>query len=137
MLEPMVLIETSWNVKMVSISTFFTFTRINRNIVECKGKRKYVQLRFPDVLIETSWNVKTGIYPLSLAVWWVLIETSWNVKWRTLHFRTSPNPRINRNIVECKDKKSHINYAGFICINRNIVECKDPEQLTILSSFPY
>ena len=34
-----------------------------------KGKRKYVQLRFPDVLIETSWNVKTGIYPLSLAVW--------------------------------------------------------------------
>ena len=42
---------------------------INRNIVECKGKRKYVQLRFPDVLIETSWNVKTGIYPLSLAVW--------------------------------------------------------------------
>ena len=71
MLEPMVLIETSWNVKMVSISTFFTFTR------------------------------------------------------------------INRNIVECKDKKSHINYAGFICINRNIVECKDPEQLTILSSFPY
>ena len=44
-------------------------TSINRNIVECKGKRKYVQLRFPDVLIETSWNVKTGIYPLSLAVW--------------------------------------------------------------------
>ena len=57
-----VLIETSWNVKMVSISTFFTFTRINRNIVECKGKRKYVQLRFPDVLIETSWNVKRYSY---------------------------------------------------------------------------
>ena len=64
-----VLIETSWNVKACSPSNNLTAISINRNIVECKGKRKYVQLRFPDVLIETSWNVKTGIYPLSLAVW--------------------------------------------------------------------
>ena len=66
----MVLIETSWNVKDGKGSDYWIGDIcINRNIVECKGKRKYVQLRFPDVLIETSWNVKTGIYPLSLAVW--------------------------------------------------------------------
>ena len=88
----MVLIETSWNVKDGKGSDYWIgdicinrniveckveesykartlASCINRNIVECKGKRKYVQLRFPDVLIETSWNVKTGIYPLSLAVW--------------------------------------------------------------------
>ena len=67
----------------------------------------------------------------------VLIETSWNVKDDIPTLQSHLRNRINRNIVECKDKKSHINYAGFICINRNIVECKDPEQLTILSSFPY
>ena len=54
--------------------------RINRNIVECKGKRKYVQLRFPDVLIETSWNVKIK-NPISIMPGlFALIETLWNVK---------------------------------------------------------
>ena len=89
------------------------------------------------VLIETSWNVKDGkgsdywIGDICINRNIVECKVEESYKARTLA------SCINRNIVECKDKKSHINYAGFICINRNIVECKDPEQLTILSSFPY
>ena len=123
MLEPMVLIETSWNVKMVSISTFFTFTRINRNIVECKGKRKYVQLRFPDVLIETSWNVKRKYFPAIPYTAVVLIETSWNVK-------SSPRALLIRFffvLIETSwNVKLLITYGILFLkgINRNIVECK-------------
>ena len=33
-----VLIETSWNVKLVMIAFLHSLLSINRNIVECKGK---------------------------------------------------------------------------------------------------
>ena len=32
--------------------------RINRNIVECKGKETRIQKQLKKVLIETLWNVK-------------------------------------------------------------------------------
>ena len=76
--------------------------RINRNIVECKGKRKYVQLRFPDVLIETSWNVKE--------------QSVENVSRIEIG--------INRNIVECKVLERAQELKQETSINRNIVECK-------------
>ena len=54
--------------------------RINRNIVECKGKTLEEVENEIDVLIETLWNVKQkewhDIAPRDL----VLIETLWNVK---------------------------------------------------------
>ena len=84
----MVLIETSWNVKIICKHICLTCEPcINRNIVECKaGSKCHIQL-FNLVLIETSWNVK-------------LIEAS---------ARSVPVPSINRNIVECKaDKKIEI-----------------------------
>ena len=75
-----VLIETSWNVKLLKITT-----NLVREIV----------------LIETSWNVKKGTV---LKVFWigeVLIETSWNVKDVEIsHYLNGLC--INRNIVECK-----------------------------------
>ena len=53
----------------------------------------------------------------------VLIETLWNVKeqWNSASFHL---PRINRNIVECKDKFYGAPYISYSSINRNIVECK-------------
>ena len=53
---------------------------INRNIVECKGRRNERLGTSGEVLIETSWNVKEkecSQYQFSEEV---LIETSWNVK---------------------------------------------------------
>ena len=97
-----VLIETSWNVKMDSNTEVCNGYCINRNIVECKG---------------LSLSSRSTLYP-------VLIETSWNVKTSMLRIHFSSAPRINRNIVECKEQlfkqKQEINH----CINRNIVECK-------------
>ena len=56
------------------------------------------------VLIETLWNVKIG--NKGWLVWSnvVLIETLWNVKVHTGQVPTGSLPRINRNIVECKDR---------------------------------
>ena len=66
----------------------------------------------------------------------VLIETSWNVKeagYGALHGAR----RINRNIVECKERKrgNSLNYDN--CINRNIVECKVLMMLIINLPFAY
>ena len=98
-----VLIETSWNVKVIFKSCIIFPSSINRNIVECKvcsscrtaGHRRNVLIEtscnvkesaestrlFPDrVLIETSWNVKSIAKDRFSKVAMVLIETSWNVK---------------------------------------------------------
>ena len=57
------------------------YSRINRNIVECKEISKCgISVYGPPVLIETLWNVKYD----------VILDGS--------IYRT----RINRNIVECK-----------------------------------
>ena len=54
----------------------------------------------------------------------VLIETLWNVKLiQNSGFRLPPG--INRNIVECKDRKDQVQAQTSVSINRNIVECKD------------
>ena len=97
-----VLIETSWNVKVIFKSCIIFPSSINRNIVECKGtyrcrnhrisvriNRNIVECKasnFKDsinesvVLIETSWNVKSIAKDRFSKVAMVLIETSWNVK---------------------------------------------------------
>ena len=54
----------------------------------------------------------------------VLIETSWNVKMYESVREQLPDERINRNIVECKDKHSSRKNKSPYRINRNIVECK-------------
>ena len=55
----------------------------------------------------------------------VLIETLWNVKRIPGSKRPPPLARINRNIVECKDKRKAPGTYYERCINRNIVECKE------------
>ena len=75
-----VLIETSWNVKVIFKSCIIFPSSINRNIVECKACLLPSIISKLAVLIETSWNVKhisRQAYKQQLAV---LIETSWNVK---------------------------------------------------------
>ena len=98
-----VLIETSWNVK-----------------VELQIERFFDSL----VLIETSWNVKSDMTLRKAPELQVLIETSWNVKVEYINFLLSHHLRINRNIVECKGVKTGSTFEAAMCINRNIVECK-------------
>ena len=100
---------------------------INRNIVECKEVNYHIEKEFDSVLIETLWNVKKeqqkaaqdmtlvlietlwnvkvliqlSIYKIRSVV---LIETLWNVKFLTQHLSRLGRVRINRNIVECKER---------------------------------
>ena len=141
-----VLIETYWNVKNANASatlkplcinrnileckgrrlidnTPFGLTGINRNILECKDQPERILFRFTDVLIETYWNVKldgsqTGKIPLA-----VLIETYWNVKF-IQSFLDGSLDCINRNILECKGWSLTASRVTECCINRNILECK-------------
>ena len=88
-----VLIETSWNVKLYTTFYIVSIHRINRNIVECKGRNLLLWLRWKRVLIETSWNVKiNGKTKAAITI------------------------RINRNIVECKEwyYKGHWSYEGVL-----------------------
>ena len=48
---------------MSEIGKTVFLTRINRNIVECKGIRRKEIAEAHAVLIETSWNVKYGRKP--------------------------------------------------------------------------
>ena len=69
----------------------------------------------------------------------VLIETLWNVKILRSDTMSITNVGINRNIVECKDAYSGVNWCGCLPrINRNIVECKDTLIITPLKTYdPY
>ena len=102
----LVLIETSWNVKVYA------------GMIRWNGRK---------VLIETSWNVKeVGLFK-RFVNWFVLIETSWNVKCECISFFYLIHS-INRNIVECKVLKVYTTYIRILRINRNIVECKAHKQ---------
>ena len=57
-----------------------SYHRINRNIVECKGRKVITWKRRKAVLIETLWNVKSSV----CGCFWTECSC------------------INRNIVECK-----------------------------------
>ena len=76
----LVLIETSWNVKWRKLKHMALITCINRNIVECKEVNYHIGKEFDSVLIETSWNVKHARTSNNSSIDTVLIETSWNVK---------------------------------------------------------
>ena len=98
-----VLIETSWNVKILGWFPASNCTGINRNIVECKAffwMRSRTQK--PGInrnIVECKDRYPSIHSPLSF----VLIETSWNVKpnwWYYIIIKGS----INRNIVECKGR---------------------------------
>ena len=79
-----VLIETLWNVKeYYPVSESGEGDCINRNIVECKVTFCTEQNTVSAVLIETLWNVKIVPNRSSLA-----------------------SLGINRNIVECKERKA-------------------------------
>ena len=58
------------------------------------------------VLIETYWNVKVKHWKQSKARDQVLIETYWNVKTVSESNVKGYKAGINRNILECKDKRS-------------------------------
>ena len=55
-------------------------SRINRNIMECKGMSKQLGAYGTQVLIETLWNVKVNDSGTVFERVRVLIETLWNVK---------------------------------------------------------
>ena len=135
-----VLIETLWNVKYrLRCSNMFQATGINRNIVECKVVTLLSIFYHRSVLIETLWNVKIWESQGYSVTRLVLIETLWNVKFLRSDTMSITNVGINRNIVECKDAYSGVNWCGCLPrINRNIVECKDTLIITPLKTYdPY
>ena len=77
------------------------------------------------VLIETYWNVKYHRSQKQGFTGHVLIETYWNVKLEDYREIRAMQCGINRNILECKEKRllHRQNLRGGI--NRNILECKD------------
>ena len=97
-----VLIETLWNVKIGTATTFPAFFGINRNIVECKD------LFFP---------FQPGAEPR-------INRNIVECKDACKQFYQCIRCRINRNIVECKVKRELPAGKSNPCINRNIVECK-------------
>ena len=54
----------------------------------------------------------------------VLIETYWNVKSQEKLVILEMALGINRNILECKEKRPEDILDSFYGINRNILECK-------------
>ena len=61
-----VLIETYWNVKRShGFSKSFGTVGINRNILECKGRKEKATGAAEKVLIETYWNVKYDMKKIS------------------------------------------------------------------------
>ena len=98
-------------------------SRINRNILECKGRIIRNDQRQKNVLIETYWNVKYKYNVADSTEDWcinrnileckghqdlplhigagVLIETYWNVRDDVQKFMKRLRS-INRNILECK-----------------------------------
>ena len=81
----MVLIETYWNVKVISQKPFM--------LICC-------------VLIETYWNVKYSVCGWKNIPSVVLIETYWNVKKPDSEPKLDSESNINRNILECKVRKN-------------------------------
>ena len=103
-----VLIETSWNVKILGWFPASNCTGINRNIVECKAffwMRSRTQK--PGInrnIVECKDRYPSIHSPLSF----VLIETSWNVKFYDLEISHLSAIGNNRNIVECKDTSEKV-----------------------------
>ena len=63
-----VLIETYWNVKMVTVIKNSGLFSINRNILECKERRERGYRGTVSVLIETYWNVKVFEPPATVLI---------------------------------------------------------------------
>ena len=74
--------------------------------MECKECFIKVDFNRVTVLIETLWNVKFNCNTITFSVWIVLIETLWNVKIEEQPKQPTVAEGINRNIVECKVKKT-------------------------------
>ena len=66
----------------------------------------------------------------------VLIETLWNVKIAKV-YQIDEKSRINRNIVECKDRSKKLVTYWLQSINRNIVECKEKYEKKLKNGFRY
>ena len=100
--DGVVLIETLWNVKLISPSILNAASRFNRNIVECKDSLTMHWLFLIAVLIETLWNVKTMSLAVQHGLYTVLIETLWNVKDMCCWFKSK------RKIASTCSKSSNV-----------------------------
>ena len=108
---------------------YLSFSSINRNILECKGKPVLILSLALAVLIETYWNVKLL---LNIAALWyglqVLIETYWNVKEGSATKLDGYHVCINRNILECKVRNARYQIQLRLVLIEtywNVKFCKD------------
>ena len=120
-----VLIETYWNVKDEIQHLIKCDLSINRNILECKVKEKFLISRKPVVLIETYWNVKKAVIASVTISETRINRNILECKELSGNAIRSWSAGINRNILECKDRRQYDGTTLPFCINRNILECKD------------
>ena len=98
----MVLIETYWNVKNNFERISDIELGINRNILECKEKRR-------GVCVTHTGGINRNIL---------------ECKVRLREIVSTRRSGINRNILECKDYPADYLLLIYFGINRNILECK-------------
>ena len=115
---------------MLQTLSLYTQCRINRNILECKGKWLGFPQEFFFVLIETYWNVKLCICDISLSVPSRINRNILECKEVTKTKTEAVAAGINRNILECKGRRCCYFNDRIVSINRNILECK-AQQLNV------
>ena len=101
--DSLVLIETSWNVKEKKRKKHHKgIIGINRNIVECKVGYDVAESTRAAGINRNIVECKDTSHLKKSHKGCVLIETSWNVKQIRQLEKTKLELCINRNIVECK-----------------------------------
>ncbi len=96
-----------WNVKFSPVKNRYHHKSINRNIVECKGKMVQEGKNKEGAGINRNIvECKVDLKFIVASLLFVLIETLWNVKSESTGLLVCGVRRINRNLVECKERKN-------------------------------
>ena len=97
------LIETLWNVNVKYIkSKKIRNTELIETLWNVNYNNSFLAFFICLELIETLWNVNTRAKTKGRKIKTELIETLWNVNKVEIKEIKKEEPRINRNIVECK-----------------------------------
>ena len=106
---------------------------INRNIVECKERWRFINGDYCDCINRNIVECKDSSFSFVWKLSSVLIETLWNVKDSGYHI--DPWRRsINRNIVECKELRKEINLVMIFVLIETLWNVKYPVCPVLLSN---
>ena len=103
-------------------------SRINRNILECKGPTHKAHARRSICINRNILECKDGFRSPFAAALGVLIETYWNVKEGSATKLDGYHVCINRNILECKVRNARYQIQLRLVLIEtywNVKFCKD------------